>query len=266
MCVEIPKRIIQTSKNLDLPLLARAAVANIRLLNPSFEYQFFTDDGIEEFLKKYFPEYYEIFHEFLYPIQRIDFFRYLAIYHYGGFYFDTDVFLASGLEDLLDFGCIFPFEELTVNSFLQKEYGMDWEIGNYAFGASSRHPFLNAIIQNCIKAQKEPEWAYQMLRSIPRMFHDRYYVFCTTGPGIVTRTLAEYPDAAKHVKVLFPENVCDPKSWHRFGSHGVHLMEGSWLNRRGIVYKLYTRAWDTWMMKKVLREGMKQGKSRKMHC
>ena len=97
------------------------------------------------------------FIRFAVPIQRYDFFRYLAIYHLGGFYFDMDVFLASGLSDLLDFGCVFPFEELTINMFLREQYGMDWEIGNYAFGAAAGHPFIHAIIKNCVKAQRDPE-------------------------------------------------------------------------------------------------------------
>jgi hypothetical protein len=259
---KIPKRIIQTSKNLDLPLIAIAAAANVKLLNPDYEYLFFTDEQIEAFIVEHYPEYHSVFHAFRYPIQRIDFFRYLAIYKFGGFYFDLDVFLASSLDDLLDSGCVFPFEELTVNSFFQQEYGMDWEIGNYAFGAAPGHPFLNSIITNCVRSQKDPAWGKQMLRSIPSVLHDRYYVFSTTGPGLITRTLAEYPDAAAQVKVLFPENVCDTKSWHRFGSYGIHLMEGSWLNRKGILFKLYIRAWELRMTKKVLKEGMRRGESR----
>jgi hypothetical protein len=261
---QIPRRIIQTSKNLDLPLIAKAAVANVKLLNPDYEYIFFTDEKIEAFIKEHYPEYHSVFHAFRYPIQRIDFFRYLAIYKLGGFYFDLDVFLASSLDDLLGSGCVFPFEELTVNSFFQQEYGLDWEIGNYAFGAAPQHPFLKSIINNCVRAQQEPDWAHQMLRSLPRLLHDRYYVLSTTGPGLVTRTLAENSDAAAQVTVLFPDNVCNPKAWHQFGKHGVHLMEGSWVSKKGFFYKLYTRAWDMWMIKRVLREGAKRGQSRSM--
>jgi len=213
----IPKRIIQTGKSLDLPLLSKAAVANVRLLNPDFEYLFFDDLQVKEFIDSHFPEYRHEFHSFRYPIQRYDFFRYLAVYHYGGFYFDLDVFLATGLTDLLDFGCVFPFEELSLNKFLRGQYGMDWEIGNYAFGAAAGHPFILAVIENCIRAKKDPSWAQTMMRSIPRMFRGYFYVFNTTGPGLVSRTLAEYPDASKEVKVLFPENVCDSTKWSRVG-------------------------------------------------
>jgi len=199
----IPKRIIQTAKNFDLPLLSKAVVANIRLLNPDFEYMFFDDAQVEEFIDTQFPEYRKIFDSFPVRIQRYDFFRYLAVYYYGGFYFDLDVFLARSLEDLLDFTCVFPFEELTIHRYLRDEYGMDWDIGNYAFGAAAGHPFLQAIIENCIRAQKEPEWIQPMMKPSPRICRDDYYVLNTTGPGLVSRTLAEYSDAVKQIKILF---------------------------------------------------------------
>ena len=94
----IPKRIIQTwSQGLhDLPLSYKASVANVRLLNPDSEYSFFDNEQVAEFIEDKFPEYLAVFRSFPRPIQRYDFFRYLAVYHFGGFYFDLDVFLAKG--------------------------------------------------------------------------------------------------------------------------------------------------------------------------
>src|SRR5271166_138451 len=183
MSKRIPRRIIQTAKSRDLPLLARAAAMNLRLLNPDFEYLFFDDAQVEEFIDAQFPQYRSMVDAFPVRIQRYDLFRYLAIYRVGGFYFDTDVILASPLEDLREFGCVFPFEHLGINRFLSKEYGMDWEVGNYAFGAAAGHPFLKAIIENCVRAQQHPEWAAKMLKSIPRMFRREALVLATTGPG-----------------------------------------------------------------------------------
>ena len=228
----IPKRIIQTSKSLDLSVFEKAAVANAKLLNPDFEYVHFDDEQVEHFVDKQFPEYRRAFDSFPVPIQKYDFFRYLAIYRFGGFYFDMDVLLAANLSELLNCECVFPFEALTINQYFRAEHGMDWEIGNYAFGAAPGHPFLLAIIENCLRAQKERDWAASMLRSVPRIFRDQYYVQCTTGPGLVSRTLAEFPDAEKHVTVLFPKDVCDAAHWNQFGQFGVHLMEGTWPSLR----------------------------------
>jgi hypothetical protein len=86
---------------------------------------------------------------------------------------------------------------------------MDWEIGNYAFGASAGHPFLEAVIQNCIRAQRDPDWVAPMMRGTPFLSKDEFYVLNTTGPGLVSRTLAENPELAMNVEVLFPDDVCD---------------------------------------------------------
>ena len=46
----IPRRIIQTGKTSELSLLAQAAAVNVRLLNPDFEYVYFTDHQVEAFI------------------------------------------------------------------------------------------------------------------------------------------------------------------------------------------------------------------------
>src|SRR5439155_988054 len=79
---------------------------------------------------------------------------------------------------------------------------IDWEIGNYAFGAAPGHPFLRAIIENCVRAQEDPAWVEPMMAGIPRPFRSGFDVLNTTGPGLVTRTLAENPQLARTVNVL----------------------------------------------------------------
>jgi len=260
--LKIPKRIIQTGKSFDLSPFSKAAVSNIRLLTPDFEYLFYTDLQVQEFIEKKFPEYLQVFQSFRYPIQRYDFFRYLAIYHLGGFYFDLDVFLSSRIVDLLEFSCVFPFEELTISTFLRKACGIDWEIGNYAFGAVAGHPFIEKIIHNCVRAQREADWVQLMMASIPRLFREEFIVLNTTGPGLVTRTLAENPEVAKQVKVLFPPNVLESKNWHCFGEFGVHLQAGGWRKHKNLAYRLLARNWELWKRKKLLEDSIKLGKSR----
>src|ERR1700733_4941750 len=119
MSYRIPKRIIQTGKRPEQPLPIRAYMSSVRLLNPDFEYLFFDDRQVEEFIAQQFPQYRAVFESFKAPIQRYDFFRYLAVYHYGGFYFDLDVLLGSGLSTLFDRGWVFSFGRLTFSHRLR---------------------------------------------------------------------------------------------------------------------------------------------------
>jgi len=221
-------------------------VSNVRLLHPDWEYIFFDDDDIRRFVGAEFPEYQAAFDWFPYAIQRVDFFRYLAVYRLGGFYLDLDVFLCKSLIPLLGAAAVFPFEELTLNRFLREGCSMDWEIGNYAFGAAAGHPFLKAVIENCIRSQTEPEWTGLMMQGIPKMFRSDFEVLNTTGPGLLSRTLVEYRTTARDCTILFPEDVCDPQEWHQFGDYGVHLMAGSWRSGGGALHQRLMRGWETW--------------------
>jgi hypothetical protein len=260
----IPARIIQTGKSRRLPLLAEAVTVNLRLLNPDFEYMFFDDADVENFIDAEYPQHRELFDSFPYRIQKYDFFRYLAVYLYGGFYFDLDVVLARGLNNLREERCVFSFEELSVHRFLRSRHDMDWEIGNYAFGAVAGHPFIGAIIENCVRAQRDAEWAAAMWHSIPRFCRTQFYVLDTTGPGLVSRTLAEWGNAAADVRVLFPADVCDPQGWHNFGDYGVHLQEGGWRTKGSRWRRRIVGAWEARERARGLRESRARGPKREV--
>ena len=118
-------------------MLAQTAKVTMTLLNPGFEYLIFDDNAVDAFVAERFPHYGNVFASFPYRIQKIDFFRYLAVWELGGFYFDLDVFLVSSLDPLLQRNCVFPFEELTF-TFGQKlpetkpKYDYKFELDNWA--------------------------------------------------------------------------------------------------------------------------------------
>src|SRR5437660_3781494 len=245
----IPRLIIQTGPS-KLPLLLQAAIVNVKLLHPDFEYRFYDDAMIDTFLTAHFPEYKREYLAFRFRIQRYDFFRYLAIYKFGGFYLDPDVFLIRDLTPLLAFKCVFPFEELAQCGYFWKHLKMDWQIGNYAFGAEPGHPFLAAVIENCLQAKRVPSWVAPMMRGIPPKLKGEAYVLNTTGPGMLSRTLAENPQLACSINILFPADVCDCGTWHQFGDYGVHSMGGSWRPRSAVLGRLLKRLWRSWNLRR----------------
>jgi hypothetical protein len=262
MPYQIPRRIIQTGKATNQSVRDRAAMANVRLLNPDYEYLFFDDDQVRTFIKQEFPQYVEMSGSFHFPIQQYDFFRYLAVYRLGGFYFDLDVLLASGLSPLLECGCVFPFERLSRSHFMRRNLGMDWQIGNYAFGAVAGHPFLAAVIANCVKAQKDPSWLKPMMRGTPPLSRDEYLVLNSTGPGLVSRTLAENADLASMVTVLFPDDICDVRNWYLFGEYGIHLMDSSWRSGQSFLHQKVIDYCRRWIDHRLIMESRKLGKAR----
>jgi hypothetical protein len=96
------------------------------------------------------------------------------------------------------------------------------------------------------------------------MFRSKYFVLDTTGPGLVSRTLAEYSGACEQVKVLFPEDVRDPASWYCFGNYGVHLQHGAWRKPDRTLYRVMHRYWETKTRKTLLKESVKRGAKRSL--
>jgi len=258
----IPARIIQTGRDRNLTAQAKAAVASLKLHHPQWEYRYFDDADIRDFLRTEFPQYEPVFDGFRRNIQRIDFFRYLAVYRLGGFYFDLDVFLSERLDALCSHQSVFTFEELTLNRYLRREHELDWEIGNYAFGAAAGDPFLGAVIENCVRAQQDSSWVEPMMAGIPRPFRSEFEVLNTTGPGLLTRTLAENPHL--DVTVLFPPDVCDMNHWHLFGKYGVHLMDGSWRDRGSYLHRRLICWWETWCQSRLMPESHRRGPRREV--
>ena len=263
MLEPIPRRIIQTAKRRTLPLKQQAMTANLKLLHPDYEYCFFDDDDVDAFVSREFPQYRSVFDGFPSNIQRFDFFRYLAVYRLGGFYFDLDVLLARELTPLLSTGCVFPFEGLTFSRLLRQR-GMDWELGNFAFGASAGHPFLAAVIENCVRAQEDPAWVAPMMAGVPPLSRAEHRIMYTTGPGLLSRTLAENPASGAQMTVLFPDDVCDVRSWNVFGSFGVHLMEGTWRPGVSVLRRRLAQKWEARVMDSIIRDSRRLGKTRRL--
>ena len=118
----IPKIIIQTWKNENIPPHARNLINKLKSNNPHFKYIFFSDTDIDRFFTIEYPEYMTTFNNFKYNIQKIDFFRLVVIFHYGGFYFDIDVDIHSCIDELCDYNCVFAQEfKKNGDHYLQKK-------------------------------------------------------------------------------------------------------------------------------------------------
>jgi len=222
----IPKIIIQTWKDNEIPIIYKDNVENIKKLNCEYEYIFFTDNDIEKFLKINYYNYYEIYCKLPFKIQKIDFFRYIVLYHYGGFYLDIDYKPIIGFDDnLLTNKCIFPIdtiineEKYNINRYkLFKENNMNFLLGQYAFACNINNDFLKYIIDDiCSNIEN-------IIKNV-NLYKNNHeiYVYITTGPDFVTKKYIEYKNK-NDVTIL------DNGSIQCFGKYGEHISYGSWKN------------------------------------
>jgi len=218
------KNIIQTWKTKDIPEHYQKLVDNVKSNNTHWNYMFFDDNDIENFVKTKMPKYYNVYTHLPQKIQKIDFFRYLAIYYYGGVYLDLDIQLTKPLDDLYYDSpniCKFPIEIQNATDHLLVSQNFPKLIGNYAFYSPPKHPFILKIIEN-IECQRISTENIRIAQEENSDAPSQVHVYCTTGPVLVTQTYIDNSDMS--IILLNPTTTGN----NCFGDYGKHLCYGSW--------------------------------------
>lgn len=209
-----PINIFQTWKTKKIHNSYQPLVSKVKKLNPNSNYIFYDDKQIEKFIKNKYPEYYTIYSKLPYKIQKIDFFRYLIVYHYGGIYLDLDIDLYHSLSDMDLSRPNFAIEfEKNSDKILQQQK-CSILLGNYAFYSPRKHPFLKKIIDNLVNNR---------LISIVNKNDYKKYVYYTTGPVLVTQSYLDYHNKND---IILLKTIPFRKS--HFGKYGKHKAMGSW--------------------------------------
>lgn len=134
----IPKIIHQTYKDYDLPETYKICQNKIKQLHPDFEYRFYTDNDMFEFMKNEFSEYYDNFVKLPRMILKIDMFRYFLMYKYGGLYADMDYLMFKSF-DLLD-------KEVVIPCNREDENNNPICLGNCIFASIPNHPYWKLLM------------------------------------------------------------------------------------------------------------------------
>ena len=107
MLSEIVKRLKHTAGRKDQALLIRAAMSNVRILNPDLEYMFLDYREREKHFEGVFLRNAGVLGAFQSGLQRFIIFRYQADYHCDELNLDPNLFLVSASQALLDLRWVF---------------------------------------------------------------------------------------------------------------------------------------------------------------
>lgn len=216
--MSIPKKLFQTAKSFDtLPPEIKANIAQLKELNPDWDYQFFDDERMKSYLNsKLRPEEWALLQEVnpKYGVVFADIFRYVVIYNEGGVYLDVKSTATRPLSKTIS-----PDTAFVISQWPNKVgqpyvgFGLHPELADVPGGefqqwnviAEAGHPFLKAVITR----------VFQNIRNYtPSQFGtDAYGVLRVSGP--IAFTQAIYP-LLEH----YPHEVLD-------------------LEARGIFYSVY---------------------------
>lgn len=215
---EIPKIIHLVCKDKAAPL---HYLNRIRTLQPGWDIRLYDDADIIAIVKKDFPHFLEALLAFPTWIQRLDVFRMLIIYQYGGFYMDTDVDLLKPLDALLRHEVVLAEEKiLQENEMKLKHHKYSLRIANYMFGSIPLHPFLDAFAKSTLSKAFTPV-----------IFEND--ILETTGPGALTNFYHEHANLYPEILLLKNPGFrctknCSPQTSCRFGDYAIHYHHGSW--------------------------------------
>ena len=224
----IPKIIIQTWKSDVILNHYYKDIKSIMLNNKDYEFKFFNDNDIDEFLYNNYPDYYQTYNKLPYKIQKIDFFRYIAVYHYGGFYFDLDMSGFLPLDDLLHYDVIFPLDihlyddcyDIRTTEFCDNnKLKINYLLGQYAFAASKNNKFIKYIIDGI--HNNINNYIYEDKKD--KKFNREYYIYKTTGPDYVTKMYLNYNDKDS---IYIIKNKHNYEQY--FGDYAQHNYYGTW--------------------------------------
>jgi len=99
---KIPRVIWQTMKTNQVTPFIKSYTDTWINLNPEYEYRFYDDNDIIDFLTSDFPDYLDGYKKLKFGASKADLWRYLIIYKYGGVYADIDCRCINSLHKWVD--------------------------------------------------------------------------------------------------------------------------------------------------------------------
>lgn len=160
---KIPKIIHQTYHSKSLPYSLHENAEKIKALNPDWNYRFYDDVAIIDFIKEnYDPLILCYFNKInpRYGAAKADLFRYLLMYQCGGVYLDIKSSLQMPLTEALNVDDCFVLSQWKDrHNYAYDKWGSHSEIQHIPGGefqqwyiaSAPGHPFLKAVIENVLR-------------------------------------------------------------------------------------------------------------------
>ncbi|WP_245366709.1 glycosyltransferase [Neorhizobium galegae] len=220
----IPRVLHQTWHTFPVPI-ETGDTASWQRLNPRWQYQFWDDTALRDFMAGQFPQLLQVYDGYTYPVQRADLARYCLLKHFGGVYADVDTRCLQSLEPLAGDPRVILCEEPRDRQHHAHRRGLPALLFNGTMASPAGHPLWDAVIDHCLRMSSRTTGN----------------VLETTGPLILSAAVAQWaqPDEiALHSSHLFAESDsdrCPPAE--RFGPFrdlcvSQHFWQGSWFRER----------------------------------
>lgn len=210
----IPRLIHQTSRGLSSEEFR--LVRRMRTLLPQWEFRIWNDQENETLVGNRFPQYLSSFQSIKRGVVKADLARYMYMFEYGGFYFDTDYKLLHTIDEgMLSHSCVLPVSRNDASLF---------RLGNAVLGSESNHPFWKDFVEHI--------FSHVRLSDLNEANIEK-----TAGPEGLTRFYLQRKDLYNDIFLPSREVFHPPITHMGLGFQrgtatvGAHLCWGSWRKR-----------------------------------
>ncbi|WP_432471599.1 glycosyltransferase [Amphritea sp. HPY] len=194
--------------------------------NPQWEYKFWSDDALRNFIKNEFPELIEIYDSYPNAVQRADLARYCLLSHYGGIYADIDTTCIASLEPIAGDTRVILCEEPVAHAEPALLRGLTRLLFNGTMASPPEHPLWKELIRLCI-----------LMAS-----NSHRDVLESTGPLLLSAAVEHWQEPqsisinSSHLFCPY-NNTGNTDQTSPFGAYGhkrisVHHWQGSWFNKK----------------------------------
>ena len=184
---KIPKIIHQTYSSSSLPPLFKQCQTAIKKIYSEYTYTFHSDNDIENFMTKHFPEFKKnVFDKLPVKIMKIDVFRYCLMYVFGGIYSDMDYQVLNKFN-FDPHTLVLPISH--TSNIQDTDYKADFVLGNCFFASVPSHPFWAKLIDELTTNIDD------VIKNFPKkkeLSKYKKYVLNTTGPNFLTQVYKAY--------------------------------------------------------------------------
>jgi len=164
----IEKNIFQSWHTKKLHPLVQKKINKFKQLNPEYTYHLYNDKDMDDFVNEHFNgEIAECYNKLNIIVAKVDFWRYLVLYKYGGIYLDMDSSIEKPLDELIKAN-----DQAIITAEGNPKLYVQW-----ALIFSKEHPILKKTIElicNNIKNNCYPNDIHKM-----------------TGPTVYTKAINE---------------------------------------------------------------------------
>ena len=188
----------------DIPFNYKFNLIKLLLHNSDYTYCLWNETKIYYFLKINYPNLLIIYLKLNYMIQKIDFAKYIILYHYGGIYIDIDIesyksinnFFKSNKNEGIYFSKTSYINDIE-NYFMKKFYNFktdNYFINNGIILAIKNHNFFLDVLKDI---------DYNIINNNDYFYNSK--IFNTTGPSMLTNSILKYRNKYKDLNILSHE-------------------------------------------------------------